>query len=336
MKVLLQNRASYQRSIAGDSIQLLRTQEYLAKLGVTAEISHDPDAALSGIDLVHLFNIMPVEETYRFYQNARRHRKKMVLSTIFWDPTEFLRVSGGEARFGEWWQKTMPQRQEIIGNIQLMLPNSRREEKLLGQFFPELPPSLIVPNAADSSFAHASSERFRRHFHPPAEFVLSVGRICPRKNQLGLIQAMQRLGWPLIFIGPLNDTHYYQDCRRAAAGLKVSFIDTLSQTDLASAYAAAKVHALVSWYDTPGLVSLEAGLAGCRIVSTNRGCAEEYLADLAFYCAPDDRDSIGRALRNAWQTAADRRLPERILRNYTWQQTALATLKGYQMVLDEK
>jgi glycosyltransferase involved in cell wall biosynthesis len=313
---------------------LQRTQEYLTKLGVSVEISHDPRHHLAGFDLVHLFNIMPVEETYQFYQNARHQHKKMVLSTIFWDPAEFLQATGTEARFGEWWQKTMPQRVEILSNVQLILPNSRMEGELLEKSFPKLPPSLIVPNSADRLFANAGAERFRKRFQPPPEFVLSVGRISPRKNQLSLVQAIRSLRLPAVFIGPLNDTVYYQECRRAAAGLKVTFIDTLSQTDLASAYAAAKVHALVSWYDTPGLVSLEAGLAGCRIVSTSRGCTREYLKEMAFYCEPDDLNSICQALQDAWCAPADQRLRERILRHYTWEQTAQATLDAYRMALD--
>lgn len=334
MKVLMQNRQSYQHSIAGDSIQLVKTQEYLKRSGVEAVISADPEHDLGDYDLVHLFNLMPVEETYQFYQNAVRQRKKMVLSPIFWNPGEFLRESGGAERFGEWWQKTMPFRKEILTGVQLILPNSETEVQNLHETFGELPPVQIVPNAADRLFFNARPERFRRAYQPPAEFLLSVGRISPRKNQLALVKVVQKLGIPAIFVGPLNDTVYYQECRRNAAGGKISFIDTLSQVELASAYAAAKVHALVSWYDTPGLVSLEAGLTGCRIVSTDRGTAREYLGDDAYYCAPDNIQSIIHAIRTAWHDGPKRnQLKERILARFTWEQAAKATLVGYRKVL---
>jgi glycosyltransferase involved in cell wall biosynthesis len=164
------------------------------------------------------------------------------------------------------------------------------------------------------------------------DFLLGVGRICRRKNQLNLIRAARRLKLPLVLIGPLNDSNYYQECRREAVGQKVLFIDTLTPPELASAYAAAKVHALVSWYDTPGLVSLEAALAGCTIVSTNRGSAREYFGELAYYCNPDDLDSIIEAIANAWKTEKDFRLQQLVLENYTWEKTAELTYKAYRMI----
>src|SRR5687768_2371177 len=124
MKVLIQNRNNFLKSVAGDSIQLNKTKEYLEKLGIRITVSSEQEIDLSGYDLVHLFNIMPIEDTYRQYQNIKRHRKKYVLSTIYWDPREFLTVSGQDKTFGEWWSKTMPLRREVLKEAALILPNS--------------------------------------------------------------------------------------------------------------------------------------------------------------------------------------------------------------------
>lgn len=331
MKVLLQNRNSFRNSIAGDGIQLIKTKEYLEKLQVNVEISSDPSHDLSGIDLVHIFNIMPVEEVYPFFQNANRQGKKIVLSPIFWDPREFLEQSGSPNDFQGWWLKTMPLRLEILNRTAMILPNSKLELAALESVFPELPPAMIVPNAADIAFAAARPERFIRRYQW-RDFVLSVGRICRRKNQLALIKAMKALKLPLVLIGPLNDSLYYRECRRQAAGGKTLFLDCLKGNDLASAYAAAKVHALVSWYDTPGLVSLEAALAGCNIVSTDRGSAREYFGGLVDYCDPGDPESIKNAVANSWHKKPDRRLKQLVLEKYTWEKAALATLEAYKAV----
>jgi hypothetical protein len=80
MKVLIQNRNNFLKSVAGDSIQLNKTKEYLEKLGIRITVSSEHEIDLSGYDLVHLFNIMPIEDTYRQYQNIKHHRKKYVLS----------------------------------------------------------------------------------------------------------------------------------------------------------------------------------------------------------------------------------------------------------------
>lgn len=332
MKVLIQNRSNFLKSVAGDSIQLYKTKEYLEKLGVQITVSSESDVNPSCYDLVHLFNIIPVEETYRQYQNIKRHGKKYVLSTIYWDPREFLNVSGQAETFGEWWAKTMPLRREVLKEAALILPNSNLEYEMLKKNFGELPPEIIVPNAADPIFATAKPERFFQTYRTK-DFLLSVGRICRRKNQLMLIRAAKDLNLPLVLIGPINDGIYYRECRRESAGHKVTFIDALTPLELASAYASARVHALVSWYDTPGLVSLEAAMAGCRIVTTDRGSAREYFGDHAFYCDPGKVESIRNAIKNAWNSKKDNQLKELVLMNYTWEKAALKTFRAYQAAL---
>jgi glycosyltransferase involved in cell wall biosynthesis len=332
LRVLLQSRSNCMNSMAGDSVQITKTREYLIRMGVKVDLDSSASIFLGNYDLIHLFNIMPVEETYLQFKNAQRQGKKIVFSPIFWDPEEFLQESGQKENFGTWWSRTMPLREELLEGVELMLPNSRLELEALKRTFHQVPPAVIVPNAADQKFALARPERFVRKYQWE-DFLLCVGRISRRKNQLYLIKAAKRLKLPLVIIGPLNDCLYYRECRREAMGQKVLFIDALDSTDLASAYAAARVHALVSWYDTPGLVSLEAALAGCTIVSTDRGSAREYFGELVYYCNPGDLESIAGALREAWKAKKDGRLKRRVLENYTWEKTAEATVEGYRKVL---
>lgn len=331
MKILLQNRNNFGSSVAGDSIQLIKTKEYLEKLDLDIKISSDTELDIETYDLIHLFNIMPIEETFRQFQNVKRQRKKFVLSTIYWDPTEFLTVTGQNRTFGEWWERTMPLRREVLKEAVLILPNSKMELEILKNNFGRLPPALIIPNAADPLFTLAKPDRFFQKYHLQ-DFLLSVGRICRRKNQLMLIRAARELNLTLVLIGPINDGLYYRECRREAAGHKVIFIDSLTPLELSSAYAAARIHALVSWYDTPGLVSLEAALAGCNIVTTDRGSPREYFGNLAYYCDPGKRDSICQAIRDAWHGTKDHRLKELVFNNYTWEKAALKTYRAYQSV----
>ena len=221
MRVLLQNRRSFKNSIAGDSIQVLKTLEYLGKTGVDAFLDCSNTIDLNSYDLVHLFNIMPVEETYRQYQNARRQGKKVVLSPVFWDIREFLDKNEPLKYFENWWNQTMPLRKEILDGVSLILPNSRQEWDSLKSVFQRLPPAEVVPNAADQNFALARPDWFVKKFKTE-DFLLCVGRICRRKNQYHLIRAARRLKLTLVLIGPLNDSDYYRECRREAAN-KVPF-----------------------------------------------------------------------------------------------------------------
>jgi glycosyltransferase involved in cell wall biosynthesis len=93
------------------------------------------------------------------------------------------------------------------------------------------------------------------------------------------------------------------------------------------------VHALPSWRETPGLVSLEAAAAGCRIVTTELGSTRDYFGDLAWYCYPDDFASIRRAVEMAMKAPVPADLRKQVLTQYTWQRAASATLASYEKIL---
>ena len=67
---------------------------------------------------------------------------------------------------------------------------------------------------------------------------------------------------------------------------------------LASAYAAARVFALPSWFETPGLAALEAALAGARWSITPFGCTREYFGDHAVSTPAPNRDRGDRLRRS--------------------------------------
>ena len=57
MKVLLCVRQDYYRNFAVDSMKVIKTAEYLRKLGVTVDINDGGIYDYSSYDIVHLFNI---------------------------------------------------------------------------------------------------------------------------------------------------------------------------------------------------------------------------------------------------------------------------------------
>lgn len=217
----------------------------------------------------------------------------------------------------------------------LLLPNARAEVECLFKFTGLRRPYIVVPNAADLRFAQADAKPFIEKYGM-RDFVLCVAaRFNERKNQLRLIEALKGTRIPLVLIGDTFGRHeaiYLERCRNAA-DRNVIFLPRMQHEDLPSVYAAAKVHVLPSWYETPGLVSLEAALAGCNIVTTQEGTAKEYFGDFAFYCDPGDVDSIRNAVLRAYYSPRNDNLRKFVMDNYTWERAAYATLRAYQMVL---
>ena len=86
MKVLFQIRPDYARNPAGDTVQMIATGQGLKNLGVEVELSTDPNVDLTPYDLVHIFNMTRIKESYMFFLNARKQKKKTVISPIYWNP----------------------------------------------------------------------------------------------------------------------------------------------------------------------------------------------------------------------------------------------------------
>ena len=162
-----------------------------------------------------------------------------------------------------------------------------------------------------------------------------MGRFEPRKNQHLLIEAVRGSGLRLAFAGASGQfSAAYEQKLRAAAGPEVEFLGFLPRPALRNLYRAARVHALPSWFETPGLASLEAAAHGCPIVVGDVAPVHEYFGDLATYCDPGDvrldprRDH--HALEHAEAAARCRSTSEP---TFTWARAAAATLAAYEDTL---
>jgi len=212
----------------------------------------------------------------------------------------------------------------------MLLPNSLSEYSRLSADYDVSRPFRVIPNSIDH-------ELFNSKVLPDPKFagaVLCVARVEGRKNQLNLIRALNGADYPVYIIGNCSPNHrsYYDQCRKEAAE-NIHFIEHIPHTRLPSVYAAAKVHALASWFETTGLCSLEAGVMGCSVVVTDKGDQREYFDKFAHFCAPDDVASIRRAVDAAHAAPRSSAFIELIREKYTWHCAAEKTLAAYREVL---
>jgi glycosyltransferase involved in cell wall biosynthesis len=369
VRVLFGLRVDAFRRIGGDTVQASKTRDALRSLGVHVDLTTDLNSPLRGYDLVHVFNLVRVHETFWFARHAVREGVPVVLSPIYWDFDEVerrwqgallslaLRVLGrdvterlktaarivlrGERNVAALVQLVYGyrrQQQQVVAWSSCLLPNSTAEQQVLGRRF-NLRNKLIavVPNAVDPLFAEGDGSRFKQRYGLE-NFVLCVGRFEPLKNQLRLVQAMGDLEMPLVLIGSPNPNHrkYFRRLVQKASMTRAPtlVLGPMTARELADAYAAAKVHVQPSWVETTGLASLEAGLAGCNLVVARLPPVREYFGDYVWYCDPGDVSSIRRAILEAWASPPRPELGEHIRKNYTWERAAQVTLKAYRQVLE--
>ncbi len=223
----------------------------------------------------------------------------------------------------------------MLSAADAVLPNSEAEARQLVRLFDLDPRAIqVVPNGVRQEFALASASSFRSRYGS-GDFVLFVGRVEPRKNVLGLIQGLRTTGLPLVVIGepPPGHEGYARQCRRDGRG-HVRWLGRLEHDDglLGSAYAAARVLALPSWFETPGLAALEASLAGCAVVVTPFGCTREYFGERVEYARPDRPEEIGRAILRAWRDGPHSDLAVHVTSHYLWSHVARRTAEVYDQV----
>lgn len=330
MKVLFQARPDFMKNPAGDTVQIVSTGQGLKNLGVEVHFSADPNFDLTPYDLVHIFNITRIKESYMFFCNAQKQQKKIVISPIYWPPIAFLNREGNHSNALAVWKHMQPMRNRLIRECHLLLPNSQMEMDVLQQDFPDASSYQVVPNGFPDSFIDASPEPFREQFPDlPQEFVLCAARISPRKNQHWLAKISQDLGISVVLLGPVNDRAYLQNVTSFS---NIHYLGTLQGKLLASAYSAAKAHALPSWFETPGLSSIEAGACGTVVISTDQGSPKEYFKDMALYVRPLNDQSLRQALEHSFQ-ASPQPLMHHIQQHYSWSRVAKITIEAYQALL---
>ncbi|MBA1336861.1 MAG: Glycosyl transferase, group 1 [Firmicutes bacterium] len=334
MKVLFQIRPDFASNPAGDSVQMINTKKYLERLGVRVDVSTVLSQDYRGYDIVHLFNLTRVVETYAFAYKASQYGIPIALSTIYWDNMKYYKDNDGLPGWkAKAWNQQNLLRKLVLSKASVLLPNSEAEAEMVVQGFNVDKPWVTVPNCVDKSFSQGNALRFEQEYGIK-DFILCVGRISPRKNQLGLIKAIKEIKRPIVFIGPVNDVNYVEECKNEG-GKDVMFISRQSSDQLRDSYAAARIHVLPSWFETPGLANLEAAAAGCQIVTTEYGSTREYFGDLAYYCRPEDLNTIKRAVMDALMENKGEQLRDLVLSKYTWENAAEKTLQAYRMVLGE-
>lgn len=335
-----------------------QTAAALRELGVKVDIRLADDRAIAyhRYDLLHAFNITrPADILF----HARKSHLPLIVSPIYlehgtasntaYNPAlkwlmdrigpqrgEYLKTIGRavlknetirSAHYLLWGQRKSISR--ILENCAMLLPNSESEYQRLKRDFAHAGAYSVVPNSVDTRLFKACPNSKKDE-----KSVLCAARFEPRKNQLNVIQALNMTDFQITFVGQPAPSHqaYYEKCK-ALAGPNVRFLNFVSQEQLSALYKASKVHILASWFETTGLSSLEAAASGCNIVISDLGDTRDYFGAEAYYCSPDDHQSIRDAVKAASIAPPNEALSRHIHDACNWQKTAKKTLNAYKTIL---
>ena len=368
MKVLFCVRHNFHDSPGGAQIQILKTRAYLEKKGVVCDLTTTPYGVdYSQYDVVHLTDLTWVYDLLLYLKELKSFKGKKVLSTIYWPFDDYASngapmlqkiifklfgINGFEyakavAKFImkkepiylEGLKQSYIQNQiNIVKEVDWLLPNSGMEmDALNNRLNLQQKNFSVVNNAIDTAAFDKvlKSNTVTRD----QNLITFVARIDPRKNQLAFLEAMKDTPYKIRFIGQAapNSKKYYETLREEAEKRgNVEFVSHISQEEVFKNMMEAKVNVLTSWIETPGLVSLEAGYAGCNIVVTDKGSVRDYFKEYAFYCMPDDIESIKVQTIKAMESAFDENFRILIRNEFDWSNTAKQTLEAYEDALESK
>lgn len=177
---------------------------------------------------------------------------------------------------------------------------------------------VVTPNGVDPVFRPGDGTR---------DYVLSVGAIQERKNQLAALEAASLAGYALRVAGPAKDPALAAELSRRGARLE-GYVDVERLADL---YRGAACLVQSSRYEGFGLPVLEAMASGTPVVAVPEPALEEVAGDAAVF-VPEERlaEGIRRAIAERDRLVAaglDR------ARAFSWRATAERTLAVYREIL---
>lgn len=175
-------------------------------------------------------------------------------------------------------------------------------------------------------------------------FILSAGKISPRKNFQGVIQALgmlkERVNHHLVAVG--GDGWDFEQVKEQVeeCGLtgRVHFVGYVSNEQLRALYRRASVYVHASLFEGFGLTNLEAMASGCPVVTSNCSSLPEVAGDAAILVDPKDvidlSNGISSVLDNPEIAHRLRSAGLERSRKFTWEKAAKRVTQVYDLILN--
>ena len=162
----------------------------------------------------------------------------------------------------------------------------------------------IVYQSCDSQFYAPVGEEqcsnVRSRYNLPSRYIICVGTIERRKNQVSVVKAMPLLPADVHLVVLGRQTDYFEAVQDAVRNLylesRVHFIHKAVFADFPALYKMAEVSVYMSLFEGWGIPVLESMCCGTPVVTSNCSSMPEVGGDAALYADPCNVDDIGEKL----------------------------------------
>ena len=203
----------------------------------------------------------------------------------------------------------------------------------------------VIPGGADTGrFNEEKKEEAREYIENRfgiRDFILNVGRLEPRKNQLLLVKTYdhlvktKKIEEKLVIVGP-RDFHYepiYRYVQNNNLRGRVFILNFIGDEELSAFFKAATIFVYPSFAEGFGLPVLEAMACGIPVVASDSTSIPEIAGDSCLLINPYDKDALIQAMAGLLDSPALREdLSARGVKRasqFSWKAAAEKTIKVY-------
>jgi glycosyltransferase involved in cell wall biosynthesis len=351
----LVTRSNIHGRAGGDFTQLLFTKSALEAQGVIVDIAPTLDPDPRGYDLAHVFGVYDPEDAQRQIAACKRAKVPIALTPLWWDLYEYYgraracdnilagRIGAIEARLKRLrdvntdrllrrnerrkYKVRLELQTALMREVDVLLPNSVVEGYILRKTLRLQDQPMMVVHQAVDVWGDRNSAGSRRG-------VLCAARIESNKNQAMMLYALRELGLEITLVGACYEPQYLKLCQRFMSSLH-RWTGMIERAEVLRLMNTAAVHILPSWFEFPGIASLEAAAMGAHVIVGCKGTEHEYFGARVQYVDPESpteiRAAVERALSLPSRTAGD--ALDRRLAEFTVGSVGSRTLEGYSIAL---
>lgn len=238
----------------------------------------------------------------------------------------------------------------IVNNSKIILTVSEYSKKDIMKFFPFVNEEkiFVTPLAANKSYKPLNKsnciEYIKNKYSIDSPFILYIGGFSTRKNVKELIIAFNKIkkslkkDYKLVLCGSIKDegVKLQNLCKELLIDDKIIFTGFIPDDELPLFYNAAEIFVYPSLYEGFGLPPLEAMSCATPVITSNLTSIPEVTKDCAILIDPFNKDELASSILNLLNSES--LLQEYSQKgyknslNFTWKNTAIATLKAYEHV----
>ena len=168
------------------------------------------------------------------------------------------------------------------------------------------------PTSAEGSDDWNGADLVRALGAVPGEYLITVGRLEPRKNHLNLVRAFAQLAEPrppLLIVGQRDFEHdeAFAEVEKLGLTREITFLERVADAELPALVRHARVFVYPSYAEGFGMPVLEAMASGVPVVTSSTTALVEVAGGAALTVDPDDPKAIADAIERLLFDASLRR-----------------------------